>query len=215
VRARAASVAAVASLLLIAGGVIAVALQTERHQLGSNWVRPVARVADAVPGARVCQPGMAVPAGTGAVGLRVFASDGPGPELRLAIRSAGQPEVRGVLPAGWRDGDIVVPVPELGTARRDARVCLEHDGDGRIAIAGGPGIGPPASVGGRDVNGMIRLEYTEAEARTWFPVVPEVVDRLAVARDALPGPASLPLFALLALGVLGGSVMLVLREGRR
>jgi hypothetical protein len=45
--------------------------------------------------------------------------------------------------------------------------------------------------------------------------VPDIADRLAGARDALPGPAALPLFALLALAVVGGSLLLVVREGRR
>jgi hypothetical protein len=215
VRWRAASVAAVTSLLLIAGGCIAVASQRERHQLGTNWVRPVQAVADLPADERLCQDGMRVPEGTSGVGLRIGTSGRPGPELTLTIRSEGQRDVRGVLPAGWREGDIVVPIPELGAERREARVCIEHDGAGRLAIAGGPGIGALAQFGRREIDGMVRLEYVEVEPASWFGVVPDVVDRLAVARDALPGPASLPLFALLALGVIGGSLVLVLREGRR
>lgn len=214
-RARAASVAAVASLLLIAGVCIAVASQRERHQLGTNWVRPVAFVADLQAGERLCQPGMTVPTGTGAVGLRIGTYGRPSPDLELTIRAPGQAPVRAALPAGWRQGDVIVPVPPLGADRRNAQVCLEHDGGGRLAIAGGPGTGEAAMLDGRAVAGMIRLEYVEPEARTWFAVVSDLPDRIAVARDAIPGPAAVPLFALLALAVLGGSLLLVVREGRR
>jgi hypothetical protein len=212
VRARAASVAAVASLLLIALGVIAVAAQQERHQLGSNWVRPVAFDAVVDPEEELCQAGTDVPRGTGAVLLRLRTSERSGPAVALTIG-----DVRATLPAGWQDGDVVVPVPALGAAREDAAVCLAHDGPGRIAVAGGPGIGEPARVDGREVraDGMIRLEFAEAGRRSWFPVVGDIGDRLDGARDALPGPAALPLFVLLALGVLGGSLALVVREGRR
>ena len=98
--------------------------------------------------------------------------------------------------------------------RRDARVCVEHEGPGRVSVAGGPGIGDHADVNGLEQRTMVRLEYVEPEPRSWFPVVPEMVDRLAVARDALPGPAALPLFGLIALAVLGGSLLLVVREAR-
>ncbi len=46
-------------------------------------------------------------------------------------------------------------------------------------------------------------------------MIGRIGDRIAVVRDALPGRATLPLFALLMLGVIGGSTALVLREGRR
>jgi hypothetical protein len=212
---RAASVAAVASLLLIAGGLIAAAGQRERHQLGSNWVRPVTVAAEVRADERLCQPGMQLPARAGGVGLRARTSERTSPELALTIRAAGQPVVRGTLPAGWREGDIVVPIPELAGARRDARVCVEHAGPGRIAFWGGLGTGEDAEVDGRAQDGMVRLEYVEAERRSWFPVVGAMADRLAVARDALPGAAALPLFGLVALAVVAASLLLVVREGRR
>jgi hypothetical protein len=215
VRGRAATVAAVVSLLLLALGVVVAASQRERHQLGSNFVRPVAFVADAKAGKRVCQAGMLVPAGTGGIGLRIGTFGRPGPAVRLSLSAPGASTVRGTLAAGWSQGDIVVPIPELGAERRDARICLEHDGPGVIAIAGGPGLGRGARVGRRAAIGMIRLEYVERNARPWWPVVPKMDDRLAAVRDALPGSASLPLYVLLALGVIGGSVALVLREGSR
>jgi hypothetical protein len=215
VRGRAASLAAIASLLLIAGGCIAVMSGRERHQLGTNWVRPVAFQAKLDADERLCQPGMRLPAGTGGIGVRIGTFDRPGPELRLTIRTPGEPDVRGALAPGWRQGDVVIPVSALATEHRDTRVCLEHDGAAPLAIAGGPGTGEDARLDGEAIGGMIRLEYVEGKPATWFPDATDMLDRLAVARDALPGGAALPLFALLAVGVLGGALLLVVREGNR
>jgi hypothetical protein len=215
VRGRAAPIAAVASLILIAVGCLAVMAQRERHALGSNWVRPVTFETELAPGERLCQPGAQLPAGTGGVGLRLRTFERPGPGLRLTIRAPGEAAVRGGLARGWRQGDVVVPIPELGAERRDARICLEQDGPGRLAIAGGSGVGDDARRDGKSIDGLIRLEYVEPEPETWFAVIPDIPDRIADARDALPAEASLPLFALLAVGVLGGALLLVVREGSR
>ena len=208
--------AAVASLLLIAAGLIVVTSQRERHQIGSNWVRPVVFVVeDLDAGERLCQGGMRIPAGTGGVGLRLGTYGRPGPAIDLTIRSPGAAAVRGRLAPGWHQGDIVVPVPELGAERRGAEVCVRHAGDGALAVAGGPGTGDEARRGDDEVPGMVRLEYVEPHAESWWPVIPAMADRLAVAHGALPGALTLPLFGLLALVVLGGALALVTREGRR
>ena len=214
-RGRAATVAAVASLLLIAVGCLAVMTKSERHLTGTNWVRPVTFETELAPGERLCQPDARLPAGSAGVGMRVRTFARARPELRVTVRSPGEPVVRGRLASGPRAGDVVVPIPELSTERRDARVCVEQDGPGRLAIAGGPGIGDDARLDGEPIDGMIRLEYVERAPKTWFAVVPDMFDRIAVARDALPGKASLPVFVLLAAGVLGGALLLVVREGSR
>jgi hypothetical protein len=215
VRNRAASVAAAASLLAIAIGCAAVLSQEQRHQLGSNYVRPVGTGIDLRSGVQLCQSGLRLPGGTGGVGLRADTFGRPGPELRLTIRGPGTPAVRGALAAGWRRGYVVVPIPELAAEQRDARVCVEHRGPDAIAIAAGLGIGDDATRDGKGAGDPIRLEYVEPERRTWFSVLPEIADRLGVARDALPAGASLALFALLAIGVLVGTLALVVREGSR
>jgi hypothetical protein len=215
VRSRAASAAAIVSLALIAAACLVLGLDRERHQLASNLVRPVAIVAAVEPGERLCQRGVTVPAGTGALGLRLGAFDGRGPALRVTIRASGRPDLRGTLPAGWGTGYVSVPVDTVGVERRAARVCLEHDGPGRVAVAGDGGAVPVATLGADRMAGAIRVEFAEPEPRSWFATIPDLADRLAVARDALPGSAALPLAALLALAVLGGSVALVVREGRR
>jgi hypothetical protein len=215
VRGRAATVTAIASLLVIAVGCLAVMAKSERHLTGSNWVRPVSFETELAPGERLCQPDARLPAGTAGVGLRVATFGRPRPELRVTVRSPGEPALRGRLASGPRAGDVVVPIPELGAERRDARVCVEQDGPGPLAIAGGPGVGDDARLDGASIDRMIRLEYVEREPETWFAVVPDMLDRIAVARDALPAKASLPIFALLVAGVLGGALLLVVREGSR
>ena len=133
----------------------------------------------------------------------------------MTVTSRGAAPVRGTLARGWSEGDVVVPIPELPATRRDARICFEHRGAGRLAYAGGRSIGEGVRVGDRRGAGLVRLEYLEPEARSWWPVIGRIGVRVAAVRDALPGKATLPLFALFMLGVIGGSMALVLREGRR
>ena len=93
---------------------------------------------------------MRVPAGTGGVGLRVGTFGRPGPALDADDPRAPAPRrCAAGSPPGWRQGDVVVPVPELGAERRDAEVCVRHDGAGELALAGGPGTGEEARRGGR------------------------------------------------------------------
>ena len=141
------------------------------------------------------------------VGLRIGTYGPARTGARADVRGAGRPQVAR-RPAGGlaRGRRRRCRSPVLAAGRREARVCLEHDGGaaGSPSRAGRAMAARHAAATGRS-RGMVRLEYIEAEAASWLGVVPRrSLDRLAVARDALPGPAALPLFALLALGVLGG-----------
>lgn len=202
------------ALLLLAAGVLAVGGRQQRHMIGSNLVRPITFIAVVPGGKQVCQSAT-VPKGTGGVGLRIGTYDRPGPALRLTIDGRGEHAVRGALLPGWRQGDVVVPVSRTGLARREARLCFRNAGRSRLAFAGGPGVGAGARVGRRNTGGQIRIEYVEPDPRSWWSVAPAMARRLAVVRDAFPGPASLWLFALLTLGVTGGALALALRESRR
>lgn len=215
-RSRAAVGAALTASLLLVVLVVAVGARQERHQVGSNLVRPITFIATVPGGKRVCQP-VTVPKGTGGVGLRVGTYGKPGPELRLVIdrAGAGASAVRGTLAAGWRQGDIVVPIKETRTARREARLCIRNAGEALLAFAGGPGTGGGAVVGRRNTGGQVRVEYVEPRPRSWWSAAPAMARRLGVVRDAVPGQAALWLSAMLALVVSGGALGLAVREGRR
>ena len=215
VRLRISILAAVGALLAVTIALMAVLSQSTRHSHASNFVPPHAFVADVPAGDRVCQPGERIPAGTGAIRARIGTYGSQGPRLELSISHPGGRRIaESVLAAGWRQGDVVIPVARLG-ALDEAEVCLRNAGSRRIAVAGGRTLGSGALVDGQAAAGGITLAYLEPEARSWFSFAPDVAERVDRLRDAPPGALTLPLFAALAVAVIAGAVALVLREERR
>jgi len=212
---RISTLAAAGGLLVVVAVLAIVVSQGSRHAIASNFVPPQSFDAQVPAGGRVCQPGERVPAGTGAIRARLGADGAPGPRVELSIaRPGGRAVARGGLAPGWSEGDVVIPFERTG-AVEDAEVCLRNAGPGPIAVAGGRTQGAQALVDGSPTPGGIALAYLEPEARSWWAFAPEISERVDRLRDAPPGPLTLPLFLVLAAGILAGAVALVLREARR
>jgi hypothetical protein len=67
-------------------------------------------------------------------------------------------------------------------------------------------------VGGVPQAGRARIEYLRPHAESWWGIGTTLAARVATVRGAVPGSASLYLWALLGLIVIGGSLALVVRE---
>ena len=177
--------------------------QSRPHQVGSNLIRPLAFVA-VVPGGRAGLPaGPGVPAGHGRRRSCAIGTYGrPGPPLRLTVDAARRPAGRGPARAGLAPGRRHDARPELGAARRDARVCLRNEGAGPHRRRGRPADGAhrPRRAPRRPWR-PCRLAYTARPPRErWLSLAPAVVGPRGVrAATRCPAAATLPLFALLAL----------------
>lgn len=186
-----------------------------QHVLRSN-LQPPAEFTTVIPGgARLCQGRELVPDGTGAVKLRLATYGPPGPALRMSVRSPGGRPASGELGAGWDQGEIVVPISEVAGDREPAEVCLTNEGSRKIGVSGtvrDPSI--TAKIDGAPATARVWMQYLEPERRSDWAETPAVVRRASAVRDALPGPLTVPAWALLALGVAGGAVALVMRELR-
>lgn len=208
------TLAAAGGLLVVVAALAIVVTHGSRHALASNFVPPQGSVAELPAGGRVCQPGEHVPAGTGAIRARIGTYGAPGPRVELSIaRPGGRAVARGELAAGWSEGDVAIPFERVGVT--DGEVCLRNAGPGRIAVVGGRTQGEVALVDGQAASGGITLAYLEPEARSWWAFAPELSERVDRLRDAPPAALTLPLYVVLAVGVLAGAVALVLREARR
>jgi 4-amino-4-deoxy-L-arabinose transferase-like glycosyltransferase len=197
-------------LLAIAIAVALVGLRSERHLQGANHVRAVAPIAPLAPGETACQRGEVVPAGTGGIRLRV-AGDG----ARFTVTTGGARGTARVATSGPVDVDL----PET-TARRVTTVCVTNAGPGPLTLEGGPPAssprgadGPaaalaaePASLGGAPLGGRMRIDYLRPHAESWWAFVPVLAERIAGARDALPGDASAYLFVLLAVAAVAAGL---------
>ena len=124
---RAASIAAAVGLVALVGAILVLGSRAEPHRLATNGVRPLIFVADIPPGQEVCQKGETVPERTAGVWLRVGAYGKATPQLTVSFN--GRPA--GSLPAGWREGDVVVPVRRVDAERTNVKLCLATAGPRR------------------------------------------------------------------------------------
>jgi hypothetical protein len=198
-------VVAVGLALLFAAFALAGA-QRSRHLQGTNHLRPNLAAAGIGPGQTVCQGAESIPAGTG--GLRVRAAGGGA--VTLSVDGA----VTARLAAGWPAGDVVFDFRETRAVRDDARLCFANGGPGVLTLFGE--AFPPdtaAKVGDAPQPGRAGVQYLRAGEDSWFGLASALADRVSGARDALPGGATPYLWALLALGVIGGAATLAVRGG--
>jgi hypothetical protein len=210
-------VAAAVLGLVVLGIVLAVAGgQRSRHLLGTNNVRPFTFGAVAGPGQTHCQIGEVVPKRTSALRLRLGTYGALGPRATVTISAAGSPTVRGALPSGWHEGDVIVPVSPVRRELHDARLCIANQGrTARVAAAGESVGGLNAQIGTQPQGGRIRAEYLAGAPQSWWEIAPWMAARVGLVRGAFPGGAALVVWALVTLGIALGAVSLVLREARR
>jgi predicted membrane protein DUF2142 len=196
--------AIVGGIVALLAGVAVAGAQSAHRQLSSNLVTAEAFMAVLEPGVRLCQDGESVPRGTGAIRLTLGSYGRPGPPLEL---TAGGTRTR--LARGWREGTVLIRTP--GIRAGATTVCLEHDGPGRVAVAGGPAdVSVGLEVDGQPLGARARFEYTTAEARSWWSLLGEIGDRMAAIRVAFPAAATAWLWIALLAAVVGGVAALLL-----
>ena len=188
----------------------------ERHIVGTNLIRPFTFGVEVPPGKTACQTREDLPAATGGVRVRAGSFDRPGPALSVALVSPGHPTVHGAIAAGWKQGDIVIDVPKTQGDRLNTRLCFSNRGSDRVVLAGeGLPADDSARIDGAALSSRVSVQYVEPRATSWWGLGPELASRVATVRAAMPGSATLYVWALLALVVVSGSLVLVVREGRR
>ena len=105
-------------------------------------------------------------------------------------------------------------MPEQRAERRDARVCVTNAGPEPLTLYGEPF---PANVAialdGAPQPGRASIQYLRPGKDSWWGLSGALATRIAGARDAIPGAATPYLWALLALGVCAGALVLVRRPG--
>lgn len=189
------------------------------RRTGTNSIIPSVDVV-LPPGARVCQPEVTVPAGSGRVGFAVNTNGQPSAPIEVEVTRGSERIAR----TAGRDGSALgigrVPVrPVVRREVRGATVCARNRAAGPVTIYGdrvGPGANPAVGEGTQQVQAaVIRVDWFEPEDRSWWTQAGTVADRFWLAKATFFGPWTmwLVLALLVALGVaaVGGAV----REARR
>jgi hypothetical protein len=201
-----------AALGLLVIAIAATGARQSQHVLRSNLEPPAAFTAVVPGGARLCQDGERIPSGAGAVRLRIGTFGPPGPRLSVALRTPDGRLSTGGLDAGWRQGDIAVPIAKVRGDHDRSVTCLTNEGSRKIALAGT--VRDPsrtATIEGTHSTTRVWIEYLEPGRRSDWALASAVAHRAGDVRDALPGSLTVPAWCLLALVTVGGSVGLLIR----
>jgi hypothetical protein len=168
--------------------------------LDSNHIGNGVFVAEIPAGGRGCQGGEVLLRGTGRVRLTMADRGRPTDPVTVRFSSGGRTLAQGALPAGWKEGEVAVPLDRVIRADTgDVRWCVLNRGRVPVLVAGQPGFdATSAVVDGEAVGARMRAEYLTREPRSWWSQVGAVADRFSFGR-ARHFSGTWPLWAGLAL----------------
>jgi hypothetical protein len=173
--------------VILGGLALAIALalvltESKPRQSGSNRVGELTAVDEIRGDGRLCQSNLVVPAQTDGVRILVGTYGLPTPELGVSARAAGRTVTSGTLPAGAREGHVVVPLTPVEDSTGGARVCLRVTGGGRTVLYG--------------EDTRMRFEWVRPGSQSWLDVLPDVARRFGWGKANIAGSWLLALAAL-------------------
>lgn len=155
---------------VLAGGLVLVLANRAPRRSGTNGVGHEAFLPVLEPGARACQRGELLPAGTSAVRLFATSEQTPGPRLAIELRRHGRLLQRTVGATGARDLAVIAPIRSLGRDLANVTLCFTVGAQGgRIAAVGGyvpPGTGK-AAIDGTPIEQAMAVDYLSGVESGW------------------------------------------------
>jgi hypothetical protein len=203
------------ALLAVAGALLLDMSGRGPRTAGSNHISPAVFSATVPGGGLVCQPLNVLPEDAARVQLLIGTYGHPVPDLRIRFLGAGNAEVAaGQLPAGGSEGLVTVPLVHRPNPPAAQRACLRIGGSSPVVIGGEAGPVDPGAeqVEGRQQPGRISLSYLRSGSESWWQLLPTLAHRFGLGKASLFGDWTLPVAALLLLGVWVGAVRLLVRE---
>jgi hypothetical protein len=180
-------VAAVGVLVIVAFFAVLLTQRGERTS-GTNLTPDRELVALLGGGQQVCQEQELLPGDTAALRLGIDVS-GAGPPLSATVTGRdGATLTSGRLAAGWRGGEVRIPVSHVSRTAADARVCVRDDDPargGRAIDLGGQAysLGQTAEVAGKlEENVHIRIDYLRPGRESWLRLAPTIVSRFSLGK---------------------------------
>jgi hypothetical protein len=182
-------------------------LKPRPYYTGTDSVEDAVYTTAAPAGVRLCVPGLELPAGTGAVRLRVTSPTRERPSLQLALNAAGR-SIKSDLgplhtPANRiTNADFPIPRTPAAPPARSASLCVSSAGP--VVWAGtqlsAPGASPP-TLGGSALAARIAIWYLPpaGSSRSYLQRAGAIFDRAALFRPGLVGAWTYPLLLLLVL----------------
>lgn len=202
--------------LALVGVAVVVALSQRAPRLaGTSFVVQRGPVAAVPAHAIACQPGTYVPDDSAAAQVVAYPS-GPGP-LALAV-TFRDPDGALVAHGAARDarasgGDVTVPLTQVVNGNHaNATACVRNLGSEGFALSGDVASpGAAARVDGRATGGVVGFRYFRAGRQSWWSLMPVVAQRFGLGKSRAFGTWTLPLLALVLLGLWVAAARLLLR----
>lgn len=209
-------VALVASLLVVTVGVLVALLDRGARMAGTSFVRQLHFSVVVPPGETACQPRTHLADDAASAVLLVGTYGSPRPPLSVAFtKDDGTVLARGRLGGGSRQGDVTVPFARVVEGNHSATACVRNEGSTRVALGGD--IASPentARIKGSPAGGVVGFRYLREGQESWLELAPVVAQRFGLGKTAAFGTWTLPLVALVVLGLWVAVVRLLLAQGR-
>jgi hypothetical protein len=182
---------------------------------GSDHASTAVFAAKVPGGGTLCQPSAYLANDAARVQILIGTYGGPVPDLRLIfVGAANNVVASGHLAAGGHEGIVTIPLRHLRRVPAATTACLRIGGSSQVALAGEAGPVNPGSevVGGRQQPGRVSLTYFRRGEESWWSLLPELRRRFGLGKAAFFGDWTLPVAALLLLGVWVAAARLLARE---
>jgi hypothetical protein len=202
-----------AGLALIAIALIATLSHAPATIARAPAVPPEKKVAFTTSDASGCQNGEALPGGTSAIRLGLFAVSSPG--VAVEVFAGSHRITKGAIGPGWVGEGATVPVAEVPRGVAPVKVCFRvHPVVGRVEVLGRPTSPAEATVAeGKPLPGRISIEYLRSSHRSWWSRATSVARHLGFGHAAR-GAWDTLFVIVLAAGIVTLSSWLVVRDLR-
>lgn len=182
---------------------------------GSDHNNPAVFAATVPGGGTVCQPIVPLPVDVARAQLLIGTYGHPVPALALSFSGAGGAVASGSRGAGGAEGTVTIPVHRVSGGVASS-FCLHVGGRSTVALGGEGGpIGASSElVNGVAEGGRVSLLYLRAGNESWWQLLPSLDHRFGLGKASFFGDWTLPVLALLLIGVWIAAVRLLLRSLR-
>jgi hypothetical protein len=211
---RSVRVALAAGLALTA---LAIAVTLSQSPLGvaaTNSIQGKEELATLHRGTALCQSGEAIPRGTSAIRLGIFAFLGP--KVTLTAYAGDRVITEGTRGSGWTGWVVTVPVKPVSHAVSDVKLCfaVHLARDETVKIIGAHQSARSAyHPNGKPLGGRVTVEYMQSGRRSWWSLASLVARHMSFGH-ADSGPWSVFVVIALAAAIAAAASRIVLRELR-
>jgi len=181
----------------------------------TDHLNPVGFFTSMRGGQEMCQPQMLLPDDAQRVEVLIGTYGPPVPALAARfIDSDGKVVTSGYIPAGSPQGKVAVPFAYPHGRTVNGRLCIRAGGRRKLVIAGDiVALGPAADdVQGTLEGGRIAVVYLRPGRESWWQMLPTLSRRMGFGKALFFGTWTLPVAALLLVGLWVGVGRLLVRE---